>query len=56
MTLILKLDLDVIKRYLHIKNEVYVKQFKSYSLNRWTHRQTHRQTQPKTLPSHICGW
>ena len=34
MTLITKLDLDMVKTYLHTKNEVfYVKGFKSYSLN-----------------------
>ena len=40
ITLILKLDLDMVKMYLYTKNEVYVKQFKSYSLNRQTHRHT----------------
>ena len=36
MTLILKLDLDMIKMYLHTKNEVSVKWFISYSLNEQT--------------------
>ena len=41
MTLILKLDLDMVKTYLQTKDEVfYVKGFKSYSLNRHKHRHT----------------
>ena len=44
MTLIHKLDLDMVEMYLHAKNEFSVKGFKSYSLNRQTDRQTNRQT------------
>ena len=46
MTLILKLDLDMVKMYLHSekKRSFYVKGFKSYSLNRQKHRQTDTQT------------
>ena len=41
MTLILKLDLDMVKMYLHAKKwGFHVKGFKSYSLNRQTHSQT----------------
>ena len=43
MTLILKLDLNIVKIYLHTKNDVNVKWFKSYSLNRQTDGQTARQ-------------
>ena len=39
VTLIIKLDLDIVKMYLYIKNEVQ-KGFKSYSLNRRTDTQT----------------
>ena len=42
MTFILKLDLDMVKMYMHTKN-FYVKGFKSYSLNRQKSRQTDRQ-------------
>ena len=41
MTLVLKLDLDMVKMYQHTKKwSFYVKRFKSYSLNRQKHRQT----------------
>ena len=50
MTLVLKLDLDMVKMYLHTKNEV-----PSYSgskviagTDRHTDRQTHRQTDRQT--------
>ena len=57
MTLVLKLDLDIIKMYVCTKNEV--QQFKSYHLNRHTDRQmdrqmdrqTDRQTRLKLLPT-----
>ena len=60
MTLILKLDLDMVKMYLHTKNEVfYVKGFKIYSLNRQTDRQTdtqtHRHDQKHYLPTYAGG-
>ena len=63
MTLILKLDLDMVKMYLHTKNgSFYVKWFKSYSLNRQKHRhtdtQTHRQigmTKKHYLPAYAGG-
>ena len=56
LTLILELDLDMVKIYLHIKNEVYVKWLKSYSLNRQTDGQTDGQRRLKTLPTCIHGW
>ena len=49
MTLILKLDLDMVKMYRHTKNEVsMLRGSKVYSLNRQKHRQTHRQTDRQT--------
>ena len=50
MTLVLTLDLDMIKMYHHTKNEVSVMAFKSYSLYRHTDRQTHRQYENITFP------
>ena len=47
MTLILKLDLDMVKMYLHARSS-YVKQIKSYSLNRQTHRRTDGQMNRQT--------
>ena len=50
MTLVFKLDLDMVKMYHHTKNEVfYVHSFKSYSPNRQTDRHTHTHM-TKTLP------
>ena len=49
MTLILKLDLDMVKMYLHTKKWSFcVKGFKSYSLNRQKHRQTDTHTHTHT--------
>ena len=62
MTLILKLDLDMVKMYFHTKNEVSMSSHSKVIAR--TDRQTHtdRQTDThthtdsmKTLPSHICG-
>ena len=52
MTLILKLDLDIVKMYNHTKNEVSMSTAsKSYSPNRHTDTQTDRHTNTmKTLP------
>ena len=47
MTSILKLGLDMIKMYLHTKNEVSMSR-KNYSLNRQTDRQTDRQIDRQT--------
>ena len=45
MTLILKLDLDIVKRYVCTKNEASTfNGSKSYSPNRQIHRQKDRQT------------
>ena len=41
MTLMLKLDLDMVKMYPHTKN-FYVKCFKSYNQDRQTHTQADR--------------
>ena len=49
MTLVLKLDLDMVKMYLHTKNEVpSYSGSKVYSLNRQTDRQTDIQTHTHT--------
>ena len=66
MTLILKLDLDMVKMYLHTKNEVSMSRGSKViawtdrqtdtKTDRQTHRQTDRQTWLKTLPTHIHGW
>ena len=66
MTLILKLDLDMVKMFLYIKNEVCMLSgskviavthiHKGRQTDRHTDRQTHRQTQLKTLPTRIRGW
>ena len=50
MTLILKLDLDIIKMYLHTKNEVSSSRHSKViaRTDRQTHRQTHRQTDTQT--------
>ena len=47
MTLILKLGLDIVKMYLHTKNEVSMSR-KNYSLNRQKHGQTDRNTDRQT--------
>ena len=44
MTLVLKLDLDIIKMYVCIENEVPTFSGSSYHLNRHTDRQMDRQT------------
>ena len=50
MTLILKLDIDMVKMYHHTKKySFYVNWFKNYSLNRDTHTHTHTDTM-KELP------
>ena len=46
MTLILKLDLDTVKTYLHTKNEVSV--WNSSKVIAWTDRNTDRQTDKHT--------
>ena len=54
MTLILKIDLDMVKMYLHTKNEV-----PSYSGSKviaWTDRQTDGQTHRQTDSSEIITY
>ena len=51
MTFICDLDLDVIKMYLNIKNEVSRPRLLKL---RAQIGQTNRQTQPNALPHHIC--
>ena len=61
MTLILKLDLDMIKMYLHTKNEVSMSS--SSKVIAWTdrntdtqtHRQTHRHDRKHYLPAYAGG-
>ena len=54
MTLILKLDLDVVKLYLHTKNEVSMSSSSKViartdrNTDRQTHRHTDRQTETQT--------
>ena len=48
MTLILKLDLDMVKMYLYTKMKFLCQRVKSYNLNRQKHRQKHRQTHRQT--------
>ena len=56
MTLILKLDLDIVKMYLHTKNEVSMSSSSKKVIaeqietqtDRHTDRQTHRQTDTQT--------
>ena len=54
MTLILKLDLDMVKMYLHAKNEVSMSSgskviaWTDRNTDRQTHRQTHRHTDRET--------
>ena len=56
MTLILKVDLDMVKMYLYTKNcSSYVKQFKSYSLNRQTNTRTDRHDRKHYLPAFAGG-
>ena len=66
MTLILKLNLDMVKIYHHTKNEVFMSRHLKViaQTDTQTHRQTHTQTDQqththtdsmKTLPSHIRG-
>ena len=50
MTLIRKLDLDMVKMYLYAKNEI-----PSYGSSKVIAR-TDRQTQLKLLPIRIRGW
>ena len=55
MTLVLKLDLDMVKMYHHAKNEVSISRH-SKVIPKQTDRQTDTQTDSmKTLPSHIRG-
>ena len=60
MTLILKLDLGMVKMFHHTKNGAKIKAFKSYSPNRHTDRQTHTHTHTHTeyenyLPAYAGG-
>ena len=49
MTLVLNCDLDMVKMYLHTKNEV--PSYSSSKVIAWTDRHTDRQTQVKLLPA-----
>ena len=61
MTLILKLDLDMAKMYLHTKNEVSMLKgskviaWTDRNTDRQTHRQTHRHDQKHYLPAYAGG-
>ena len=58
MTLIFKLDLDMVKMYLHAKNEVSMlrgSKVKPEQTETQTDRQTHRQTDRQTDTQHIRG-
>ena len=54
MTLILKLDLDIVKMYLHTKNEVSMSKG-SKVITEHANRQTDRQTWPQTLAIAYTG-
>ena len=67
MTLILKIDLDMVKMYLHTKNEVSMSRgskviaYTDRNTDRQTHRQTDTQTDTQTdmtenITYHIRGW
>ena len=51
MTLVLKLDLDMVKMYHHTKNEVYMSR-----LSKVIARTDTQTDSMKTLPSRIRGW
>ena len=53
MTLILKLDLDMVKMYLHTKNEVSMS--KGLKVIAWTDKQTHRHDWKHYLPAYADG-
>ena len=55
MTLILKLELDMVKIYYHTKNEVSMSTHSSYSLNRQSDRQTHRHEENITSSTYAGG-
>ena len=61
MTLILKLDLDIIKMYHHIKNEVSMPRHPKViaqtdrQIHRHTHRHTDRQYEKHYLPAYAGG-
>ena len=54
MTLILKLDLDIVKMYVCTKNEAPT--FNGSKVLAWTDRHTERHTKVKPLPIHIRTW
>ena len=59
MTLVPKLDLDMVKMYHHTKNEVSMSRDSKViaQTDRQTHTHTHTHTQSmKTLPSRMHGW
>ena len=66
MTLVLKRDLDLVKMYLHTKNEVpsysgskvmaWTDKHTDRKTDRQTHTHIHTQTQVKLLPIRIRGW
>ena len=62
MTLILKLDLDMVTMHLHTNNEVCMSRDSKViartdrNTDTQTNTDTHTQTLLKTLPTHICRW
>ena len=59
VTLIYELDLDIVKMYLHTKNEasrLRLSKVRTRTKQTDTHSQTHRQTRPNALPHGICAW
>ena len=57
MTLILKFDLDIVKMYLHTKNEVSMSRGSKViaQTDRQTHRQTDTHDQKHYLPTYVGG-
>ena len=55
MTLVLKLDLDIVKMYVCTKMKLLPLMVQKLQPEQ-IHRQTDRQTQLKLLPIHICKW
>ena len=61
VTLVLKLDLDMVKMYHHTKNEISMLRHSKVIVQKDRHTHTHtemdRHTDSmKTLPSDICEW
>ena len=54
MTLIYKLDLDIVKMYLHIKIKFMGEDFQKLEYEQY--RDTHRHTRPNAVPRRIRGY